>query len=320
MTRKQPGVHDLNEKTSMTRKEVIELVMNIRRQEDERYEAPGPGPTPEPTPSPYIQAIAQPLDVKRDDGAPNGAINHNDALAGKTLSGAQTVAATNIKTEQHGASASASGTHNDDKRPCRDDDDDGDDDRSRRNDSNKEKAADHIVRGRRGGPPGGGGGGPPGGGPNGNPDDQQDDGYLPPRRPRHTQPGDSETEITDRRRAKGETALKLPPFPKSAAELDGYQFSVKKFIALASGRHHRRMPLREQGIPANWNVCRENVEALITRSLLPHWRRATITWHYVAFCDVKDAQVETTTRCATEDKACGVSTPSLPCHAWLTTD
>jgi hypothetical protein len=237
----------------MTRKEVTEFVMNIRRREDERYEAPGPGPTPEPTPSPYAQAIARPLDVERDDGAPNGVINHNDAPSGKTLSGTQTVIATKIKAEQHSPSASTSGARNDDKRPsnerCRkppggggddDDNDDGNDDRGRRSDNSDDKGAGHAACGRRGGPPGGGGGGPPDGGPDGNPDGQQDDGHLPPRRPRRSSPGDSGTEITDRRRAKGEVALKLPPLPKSTAE-HGYQFSVGNFIALASGRHHRRI-------------------------------------------------------------------------------
>jgi hypothetical protein len=35
--------------------------------------------------------------------------------------------------------------------------------------------------------------------------------------------------------------FKLPPLPRSAAQLDNYQVAVENFIALVSGRYDRRM-------------------------------------------------------------------------------
>jgi hypothetical protein len=95
------------------------------------------------------------------------------------------------------------------------------------------------VLDRRGGLPGGGGGGPPDDGPGGNPSDRP----CAPRRPRRAESeDDSEVDVADRTRSKGELPLKLPTLPKSAGELEGYRFAVINYIALASGRHRKRIP------------------------------------------------------------------------------
>jgi hypothetical protein len=108
----------------------------------------------------------------------------------------------------------------------------------RADDNNDDKGSGQAARGRRGGPPGGGGGGPPDDGPGGNPNDE----HRSPRRSRRSEShDDSDIEVADRTRAKGELPLKLSPLPKSAGESDGYQFAVINHIALASGRHQRRI-------------------------------------------------------------------------------
>jgi hypothetical protein len=62
-----PGVHDPNERTFVTRKEVMEFMTTNRRQEEQRYEEIGPSLTADTTPSPFMKAVAQPLEVKRED-------------------------------------------------------------------------------------------------------------------------------------------------------------------------------------------------------------------------------------------------------------
>jgi hypothetical protein len=84
-----------------------------------------------------------------------------------------------------------------------------------------------------------GGGGPPDDGPGGNPND----GRWSSRRPRPSESeNDSAIEVIDRTRSKGELPLNLPPLPKLAGEFEGYRFAVINYIALASGRHRRRIP------------------------------------------------------------------------------
>jgi hypothetical protein len=94
----------------------------------------------------------------------------------------------------------------------------------------------------RKGPPGGDGGGDgdPGGNGGGNEGPRSDDDRLPIWSPRRV-PGDSSTSCSERTRSKREQRMfQLPPLPKSAAQLDKYQFAIKNLIALASGRCDRR--------------------------------------------------------------------------------
>jgi hypothetical protein len=147
--------------------------------------------------------------------------------------------------------------NNDDQRPRRqprerpapnnDDGGDGSDDDPRRDKMNAEKdvkrEARKPLKGRPGGDEGGGGAGR---GPPFDDDDDDDDGRTPRRnraRPRPVyEPGDSVAFCSDEARRQLELSMfKLPMLPRSAAELDDFQFAVKNIIMVVSGRRNRRL-------------------------------------------------------------------------------
>jgi hypothetical protein len=183
-----------------------------------------------------------------------------------TLTATQTIASTRVGSERASASGSrapsgvqnsACGANQEDRRytgdrrerrdrssrrPNGDDDGNGDggDDPNRRS-QDKDKKEERDRRSRKG-PPGGDGGG------DGDPDDDgggdgvpsSDDERLPIRVPR-CRPGDSEDSCSDRSRSTSKQNMAiLLQLPKSAAQLDNYQFAIKNQIALVSGRYDRR--------------------------------------------------------------------------------
>jgi hypothetical protein len=104
----------------------------------------------------------------------------------------------------------------------------------------------------------------------------------------------------------------MPILPKSAGELDGYQISVINVIALASGRHQRRIA---------W------IEAT-TRALHPselgHVPRKRRSLDYKISAAALESSKRITALCGIlrreRDRVCGAFIHSSPCREWRMMD